>query len=281
MPGLRLTERELEVLRLVAQGMNNREIAKQLFISENTVKNHVRNILEKLQLHSRMEAVMYAVKEKLLDLPCPTRDRHRRRVERTLPRMESLSRAGAAGRAGRAGLPATRATPCRRCAPSSARWSAPACSRSTRSTCCSAPTTCRCTPGWGRTTSTLLTAPRPERAAAADGGVLGARPGVHAGRPVAGDAAPDGRATAPRRGKWGCVAEAPDLEADLLAEVRDRGAVDRPRPRRRPAPQPRSTGAGTGRTTRRRARLPLHRRRAGDRGPQPASSSCSTTCPSG
>jgi DNA-binding NarL/FixJ family response regulator len=68
-PGLRLTERELEVLRLVATGMNNREIARQLVISENTVKNHVRNILEKLQLHSRMEAVMYAVKEKLLDLP--------------------------------------------------------------------------------------------------------------------------------------------------------------------------------------------------------------------
>ena len=68
-PGLRLTERELEVLRLVAKGLNNREIAKQLFISENTVKNHVRNLLEKLQLHSRMEAVMYAVREKLLDLP--------------------------------------------------------------------------------------------------------------------------------------------------------------------------------------------------------------------
>ena len=68
-PGLRLTERELEVLRLVAKGMNNREIAKQLFISENTVKNHVRNLLEKLQLHSRMEAVMYAVREKLLDIP--------------------------------------------------------------------------------------------------------------------------------------------------------------------------------------------------------------------
>ncbi len=65
----KLTERELEVLRLVAQGLNNREIAKQLFISENTVKNHVRNILEKLQLHSRMEAVMYAVREKLLDIP--------------------------------------------------------------------------------------------------------------------------------------------------------------------------------------------------------------------
>ena len=64
-----LTDRETEVLRLVATGKNNREIAKDLFISENTVKNHVRNILEKLQLHSRMEAVMYAVKEKLLDLP--------------------------------------------------------------------------------------------------------------------------------------------------------------------------------------------------------------------
>ena len=68
-PGLRLTERELEVLRLVARGLNNREIAKELYISENTVKNHVRNILEKLQLHSRMEVVMYAMREKLLDLP--------------------------------------------------------------------------------------------------------------------------------------------------------------------------------------------------------------------
>ncbi len=68
-PRLRLTDRELEVLRLVAKGMNNREIARDLFISDNTVKNHVRNILEKLQLHSRMEAVMYAVRENLLELP--------------------------------------------------------------------------------------------------------------------------------------------------------------------------------------------------------------------
>jgi two-component system NarL family response regulator len=68
-PRLRLTDRELEVLRLVAKGMNNRDVAKDLYISENTVKNHVRNILEKLQLHSRMEAVMYAVREKLLELP--------------------------------------------------------------------------------------------------------------------------------------------------------------------------------------------------------------------
>jgi DNA-binding NarL/FixJ family response regulator len=64
----RLTERELQVLKLVARGLNNREIARQLFISENTVKNHVRNILEKLQLHSRLEAVFYAVREKLFDL---------------------------------------------------------------------------------------------------------------------------------------------------------------------------------------------------------------------
>jgi DNA-binding NarL/FixJ family response regulator len=64
----RLTEREMEVLRLVAKGLNNRDIAEQLFISENTVKNHIRNILEKLQLHSRMEAVVYAVREKLLEI---------------------------------------------------------------------------------------------------------------------------------------------------------------------------------------------------------------------
>jgi DNA-binding NarL/FixJ family response regulator len=65
----RLTERELEVLRLVAQGLNNREIGKQLFITENTVKNHVRNTLEKLQLHSRLEAVMYAIGEQWPGFP--------------------------------------------------------------------------------------------------------------------------------------------------------------------------------------------------------------------
>jgi DNA-binding NarL/FixJ family response regulator len=64
----KLTDREMEVLRLVARGMNNRDIAKELFISENTVKNHVRNILEKLQIHSRMEAVMIAVREKLIEI---------------------------------------------------------------------------------------------------------------------------------------------------------------------------------------------------------------------
>ncbi len=66
-PAPRLTDREMQVLKLVARGMNNRDIARELYISENTVKNHVRNILEKLQIHSRMEAVMVAVREKLIE----------------------------------------------------------------------------------------------------------------------------------------------------------------------------------------------------------------------
>jgi DNA-binding NarL/FixJ family response regulator len=67
-PAPKLTRREMEVLRLLARGMNNRDIAASLYISENTVKNHVRNILEKLQLHSRMQAVVYAVRERLLEI---------------------------------------------------------------------------------------------------------------------------------------------------------------------------------------------------------------------
>jgi two-component system NarL family response regulator len=63
-----LTDRELEVLKLAADGLTNRQIGRRLGISENTVKNHIRNILEKLHLHSRMEAVLYAVREDLIDL---------------------------------------------------------------------------------------------------------------------------------------------------------------------------------------------------------------------
>ena len=59
---------ELRVLRLLPSHLSFREIAARLFVSENTVKNHIRNILEKLQLHSRMEAVVYAVREKLLEI---------------------------------------------------------------------------------------------------------------------------------------------------------------------------------------------------------------------
>ena len=65
----RLTERELEVLQLVAQGLSNKRIAEKLFISENTVKNHVRNMLEKLHVHSRMEAVLLAMRENLIEDP--------------------------------------------------------------------------------------------------------------------------------------------------------------------------------------------------------------------
>lgn len=64
-----LTGRELEVLELVADGKTSREIGDLLFISENTVKNHIRNILDKLGLHSRNEAVLYAIKENLIRLP--------------------------------------------------------------------------------------------------------------------------------------------------------------------------------------------------------------------
>lgn len=63
-----LTGRELEVLQLVAEGQTSREIGVLLFISENTVKNHIRNILDKLGLHSRNEAVLYAVREDLISL---------------------------------------------------------------------------------------------------------------------------------------------------------------------------------------------------------------------
>ncbi len=64
----RLTERELGILKEVARGKLNREIAADLFISENTVRNHIRNILDKLQMHSRMEAAMYAVRQRLIDI---------------------------------------------------------------------------------------------------------------------------------------------------------------------------------------------------------------------
>jgi DNA-binding NarL/FixJ family response regulator len=58
-----LTDREVEVLRHLSTGASNREIAKALFISENTVRNHVRSILEKLHLANRAQAAAYAVRE--------------------------------------------------------------------------------------------------------------------------------------------------------------------------------------------------------------------------
>ncbi|PZS18428.1 MAG: DNA-binding response regulator [Acidimicrobiales bacterium] len=67
LPAPNLTDRELQVLTLLARGLRNAAIAEQLYISENTAKNHVRNILEKLHLHSRMQAVMYAMREHLIE----------------------------------------------------------------------------------------------------------------------------------------------------------------------------------------------------------------------
>ena len=57
-----LTEREREILQLLAQGMRNDDIASKLFISPQTVQTHVRNILGKLRVHSKLEAVAFAVK---------------------------------------------------------------------------------------------------------------------------------------------------------------------------------------------------------------------------
>jgi DNA-binding NarL/FixJ family response regulator len=64
-----LTAREREVLKLVAQGATNKEVAVQLFITENTVKNHLRNILAKLHLRSRVEATAYALRTGLIGDP--------------------------------------------------------------------------------------------------------------------------------------------------------------------------------------------------------------------
>lgn len=63
-----LTGRELEILTHVSRGKTSREIADDLYISENTVRNHVRNILDKLALNSRFEAVNWAQREGLIDL---------------------------------------------------------------------------------------------------------------------------------------------------------------------------------------------------------------------
>jgi DNA-binding NarL/FixJ family response regulator len=62
-----LTDREREVLKLLASGKRNREIAEELFISEKTVKNHISNILFKLQANDRTEAALYAAKHGLVE----------------------------------------------------------------------------------------------------------------------------------------------------------------------------------------------------------------------
>jgi two-component system nitrate/nitrite response regulator NarL len=62
-PQAELSERECDVLRLVAEGKDNSEIAERLFISPQTVKNHISNILAKLQMENRIQAAVYAVRQ--------------------------------------------------------------------------------------------------------------------------------------------------------------------------------------------------------------------------
>ncbi len=63
-----LTARELEVLKLIAQGLDNRQIAASLVVSEKTVKTHVSNILSKLQLTDRTQAAIFAIKQRIVPL---------------------------------------------------------------------------------------------------------------------------------------------------------------------------------------------------------------------
>ncbi len=81
--GPSLTEREIEVLRLVAKGKAYREIADDLFVSHRTIQNHVQNVLKKLQLHNRVELTLYAIEqgygEPELEKPVETKGRGRNR----------------------------------------------------------------------------------------------------------------------------------------------------------------------------------------------------------
>ena len=63
----RLTERETEVLRLVAKGLTSKQVAERLALSHRTVENHVQNTLTKLQLHNRVQLVRYAVDQGLTE----------------------------------------------------------------------------------------------------------------------------------------------------------------------------------------------------------------------
>jgi two-component system nitrate/nitrite response regulator NarL len=62
-----LSEREKEIVQLVAQGFRNREIGEKLFISEQTVKNHLHNIFDKLGVSDRLELALYAIHHRLID----------------------------------------------------------------------------------------------------------------------------------------------------------------------------------------------------------------------
>jgi len=68
-----LSDREVEVLKLVAEGKTNKEIANVLNLSEKTIKNHVRNIFHKLQVYDRTQAAMHGLRKGLIQLDSPPR----------------------------------------------------------------------------------------------------------------------------------------------------------------------------------------------------------------
>ena len=66
--GDRLTAREMDVLACIAKGFSNQDIAKALFVSEKTVKNHLTNIFRKLNVNDRTQALIYVLKNKIVSL---------------------------------------------------------------------------------------------------------------------------------------------------------------------------------------------------------------------
>jgi NarL family two-component system response regulator LiaR len=67
-----LTDREIEILQMVAQGRTNQQIADALFLSERTVRTHITNILAKLRLENRTQAALYALRQGIAHLPYTT-----------------------------------------------------------------------------------------------------------------------------------------------------------------------------------------------------------------
>ena len=175
---------------------------------------------------------------------------------------------------------ATRGTPCRRCGRFAAPWPAPACCRSTRSTCCSGPTTCRCSPGWVPTTPACS---RRAVGAASRAGWWSTGPTSRPScRSTCGRVMQHRMRALPRPAgtSGGACRSGRSWSTSLLAEIAERGASTAPRPRRRAAPRQGALGLElVGHQE--GARVPLHGRRARRRRPQQPVRAPSTTCPSG